>query len=1012
MAEVHDKPEDCYFLPHHAVYKESSSSTKIRVVFDASAKTTSGLSLNDALGVGPTVQNDLITILLRFCCYPVVLTADIPKMYKQVQVHKDDRKYQRILWLNTNNEMATFELTTVTYGCASAPYLATRTLLQLAKDEATDLPLASKVIEDNSYIDDFLTGGRIQNEQEVIEIYKQLTELLRRGGFGVHKFCSNSKAVRDTIPHDLQETLFNFEEADINNVIRTLGLIWNPNEDYFTFNVTLLDGRVGNTRPTKRSVLSAIGHLFDPCGYLGPVTTTAKLLMQDLWRLKLNWDDELPNEQNELWTTFREQLPLVNALRKKRCVITSEATILELHGFSDASQRAYGAVLYTRCISPNGTVSVELVCSKSRVAPLKPMTIPRLELCGTLLLARLVEKTISAMKIPFSKVTLHTDSQVCLSWFAKSPLALNQFVANRVATIHELTQDYKWCYVRTYDNPADIISRGVLPAELFEMEQWFKGAPTLWLQDSSDNDERICLDDNELPELKPAIVATAVQRPMSLDLTRMSSFRRLQRAWAYVLRFIKNVRTKVRNTSDLQVCEIAEATQTILKLVQKEAFDEIFDAMVKGKQLKQYRGLALFSDKDGIIRVGGRLKYSSIPYDGKHQILLPEKHHVTEILVRQLHIDNFHVGQRGLLAILRERYWPIKARFLIKRIVSKCYVCSRHNPSPVNQFMGDLPDYRITPSPVFSNTGVDYAGPVYLKEAGSKKTLYKAYIAVFICLATKAIHIEVVSNLTGENFIAALQRFISRRGMVSNMYSDNGTTFVGANHELAELRRIFEDQALQRKLNDFCTSKGIVWHFIPPRSPHFGGIWEAGVKSVKHHLKRVVGETKLTFEEMTTFLAQCEAILNSRPLIPVSDDPNDIEVLTPSHILIGRSPLSIPEPSYEDVKVGRLGRWQHIQLMKQHFWKRWSAEYLHYLQSRPKWNSEVSKTDIGAVVVLKDDNAPPHQWRLGRIVATHPGQDGIVRVVTVRADSKEFRRAVAKVCFLPNVDPMDSTDGV
>ncbi|XP_062542491.1 uncharacterized protein LOC134210458 [Armigeres subalbatus] len=229
MVEVHDKPEDCYFLPHHAVYKESSSSTKIRVVFDASAKTTSGLSLNDALGVGPTVQNDLITILLRFCCYPVVLTADIPKMYRQVQVHKDDRKYQRILWLNTNNEMATFERTTVTYGCASAPYLATSWM----------------------------------------------------------------------------------------------------------------------------------------CGYLGPVTTTAKLLMQDLWRLKLNWDDELPNEQNELWTTFREQLPLVNALRKKRCVITSEATTLELHGFSDASQRAYGAVLYTRCISPNGTVSVELVCSKS-----------------------------------------------------------------------------------------------------------------------------------------------------------------------------------------------------------------------------------------------------------------------------------------------------------------------------------------------------------------------------------------------------------------------------------------------------------------------------------------------------------------------------------------------------------------------------------------------------------------------------------------------------------------------
>lgn len=232
---------------------------------------------------------------------------------------------------------------------------------------------------------------------------------------------------------------------------------------------------------------------------------------------------------------------------------------------------------------------------------------------------------------------------------------------------------------------------------------------------------------------------------------------------------------------------------------------------------------------------------------------------------------------------------------------------------------------------------------------------------------------------------------------------------MGANHELAELRKLFEDQTHQRQLNDLCISKGIEWHFIPPRSPHFGGIWEAGVKSVKHHLKRVVGETKLTFEEMTTFLAQCEAILNSRPLIPVSDDPNDIEVLTPSHFLIGRSAVSIPEPSYAEEKIGRLNRWQHVQLMKEHFWKRWSSEYLHYLQSRPKWHSETAKIEIGDVVVLKDENAPLHQWRMGRIVTTHPGHDGIVRVVTVRADTKEFRRAVSKVCFLPKVDPLDST---
>lgn len=997
MVEVFDNPVDFYFLPHHAVYKESSTTTKIRVVFDASAKTTSGHSLNDALDVGPTVQKDLITILLRFCCFPVVLTADIPKMYRQVQIHEDDRKYQRILWLSSKNEIGTFELTTVTYGCSSAPYLATRALMQLAKDEASELPVAAKVIEENSYIDDFLTGGN--TDEEVIEIYEQLTEMLRRGGFGVHKFCTNSEIIRNRIPTELQEMQANFEDSDINSAIKTLGLIWNQHGDYFRFNVAPLD----ETVPTKRIVLSAVGQLFDPCGYLGPVITMAKMLMQDLWRLKLEWDDVLPDEQMKMWNDFRGQLPMVNNLQKKRCVVTGDAKGVELHGFADASLRAYGAVLYTRCISPDGTVEVNLVCSKSRVAPLKPMTIPRLELCGALLLARLVDKTISAMKIPFKSVTLHLDSQVVLCWLEKSPLALNQFVSNRVAEILELTQSYNWQYVRSEENPADLISRGVFPAELLTMEKWWKSSHVLWEHTPSYNEGRIHLNDNELPELKPAVVVAAtVQKKPSIDMTRLSNFRRLQRAWAFVLRFINNVRTKTRDTSPLRAQEMADALHAVMKITQKDEFQDLFHALQNNdKKRNRYSGLAPFVGTDGLIRVGGRLKYSSIPYDGKHQILLPEKHHVTVTLIRQLHEDNFHVGQRGLLSIVRERFWPVNAKMLIKRIISKCYVCSRNNPHPVTQYMGNLPNYRITPAPVFSNTGVDYAGPIYLKEAGRKTVVYKAYICVFVCMATKAIHLEVVSNLTAGNFIAALQRFISRRGIVANLYSDNGTTFVGANHELAALRQLFEDQATQRKLNDFCVSKGIQWHFIPPRSPHFGGIWEAGVKSAKYHLKRVVGETKLTFEEMSTFLTQCEAILNSRPLIPISNDPNDVE----------RPALSIPEPSYEEVKIGRLSRWQHVQLMKEHFWKRWSTEYLHQLQSRPKWNSGVTAITIGAMVVLKDENIPPHQWCIGRIVATHPGADGIVRVVTIKTPTSEFRRAVTKICLLPSVEPGDSTGG-
>ncbi|XP_062539151.1 uncharacterized protein LOC134207450 [Armigeres subalbatus] len=325
--------------------------------------------------------------------------------------------------------------------------------------------------------------------------------------------------------------------------------------------------------------------------------------------------------------------------------------------------------------------------------------------------------------------------------------------------------------------------------------------------------------------------------------------------------------------------------------------------------------------------------------------------------------------------------------------------------------MGNLPDSRVNPAPPFSKVGIDYAGPFMLKTGGRGSRPQKAYVVVFVCMVVKAIHFELVSNLSTDNFIAALQRFSSRRGLPSDIHSDNATCFVGANHELAALRELFNNEQHQHKLDEFCSVKGIRWHFIPPRSPHFGGIWEAGVKSMKYHMKRVVGDTKLTYEEMTTFLAQTETILNSRPLGQMSEDPNDLTLLTPSHFLINRSSVALPEPSYEEEKIGRLSRWQHVQVMQQHFWRRWSREYLHQLQGRQKWHDGVKEFKIGALVMLIDENLPPQQWRRGRIIATHPGDDGIVRVVTVKTTNSSFKRAITKVAMLPSVEPEASTGG-
>lgn len=1006
MKEVESVDEKGYYIPHHAVYKATSSTTKTRVVFDASAKTTSGVSLNDTISVGPTVQSDLLTIILRFCTHEVVLTADIPKMYRQIRMYPEDCRFQRILWRNANGEERTFELQTVTYGVASSPHHATRALMQLTRDEGQEFPLAANVIEKDSYIDDFLTGG--ESVETVITVYHQLSALLAKGGFGVHKFCSNSPDVLNVIPEHLHEKQVNFEEGGVNDTIKALGLIWNPTDDYFGFHVNRSENRISTT---KRTVLSDIGRLFDPLGFLGPIMTTAKLLMQDVWRIGLDWDEALPDELLQSWRSFQEQLPSVNQIRKRRLVIPAGSRRVELHGFSDASMRAYGAVLYIRSIAEDGSVNVDLVASKSRVAPLKSLTIPRLELCGARLLAELTGKVVSAMNVQFDEVKLWCDSQIVLCWLKKSPAALNVFVANRVAAILESTNIHQWQYVRSECNPADVISRGEYPENLLQNKLWWTGSPLLW-QPYVKATAPEPLDESAIPELKQAKVLTTTSAKPNDQFNRMSHYRKLLRAWVYVRRFLTPRRTHPLSTP-ITADEVFVAESAVIRMLQEEVFGDLLRTLqhtpVKRHNLSN---LAPFVAEDGLIRVGGRLKYSAIPYDGKHQVLLPEKHHLTVILLRRLHEDHSHVGPNGLLAIVRERYWPLRAKTAIKKIIASCQLCAKHRPVLGSQLMGNLPEPRVNPAPVFSKVGVDYAGPFQLRLSLRSPKTYKAYVLVFICMAVKAIHMELVSSLTTEHFIAALHRFASRRGLPSDVFSDNGTSFVGANHELAALRELFEEEQHRRKLAEFCSSKGIRWHFIPPRSPHFGGVWEAGVKSMKFHFKRVIGETRLTYEEMTTFLAQTEAILNSRPLCPLSDDPNDTTVLTPSHFLIGRSAVALPEPSYTDEKVGRLSRYEHLQQMMQHLWGRWSSEYLHHLQTRQKWHTgDVKHFKVGALVLLLDENLPPQQWRRGRIIATHPGGDGAIRVVTVKTTSGEFKRSVTKIAVLPSVESADSTGG-
>lgn len=295
---------------------------------------------------------------------------------------------------------------------------------------------------------------------------------------------------------------------------------------------------------------------------------------------------------------------------------------------------------------------------------------------------------------------------------------------------------------------------------------------------------------------------------------------------------------------------------------------------------------------------------------------------------------------------------------------------------------------------------MDYGGPFFIKDGIRKNIFRKAYIAVFVCLSTKAVHIELVSSLAADAFLACLRRFVARRGIPANIYSDNGTNFTGANNELKKLYKFVNAESFCQVVQGHV--EGITWHFIPPRSPHFGGIWEAAIKSVKSHLAKVACNARLSFEELTTLLAQIEAVLNSRPLCPLSPDPNDPQYLTPAHFLTGESLVELADPKLVDLKINSLSRWQHVQLLKQHFWRRWSTEYIRGLQPRTKWQrNDQPRPKVGQLALIRDDNLPTSKWSTGRISQLHTGPDGIVRVVSLQTPSGVMKRAINKIAVLP-----------
>lgn len=999
MTEVPNISDDvlAYYMPHHGVYKEDSLTTRLRVVFDASASTTSGRSLNDIQMVGPVLQNDLLSLILKFRTHKYVVLADVTKMYRQVLINPTQRPLQRILWRESPNEpIKVFNLNTVTYGQACASFLSVRCLFELAEECKDKYPDIAEIIKDDFYMDDFLSG--FESVERGAYICENVSKILKGGCFELRKWFSNNPSLLKNI-NNVSNDPFHILSFGSDENAHTLGLIWSCHHDSLMFNVNKNEKE---TRVTKRTVLSQIARIFDPLGLLAPSIIIAKIMLQKLWAEQISWDCSLPASLYTSWVQFRDELSCLNELRIPRHVVCDKPVLLELHGFSDASKDAYGASVYIKSQNEEGKILVRLFCAKGKVAPVRILTIPKLELCAAFVLSKLVAKVIGSIKLKFSRIVLWSDSTIVLGWLKAQPSALKTFVGNRVSIIQSLTSEYEWRHVPSEDNPSDKLSRGVFPSKIVNLEIWWNGPG--WLKNSDEFWPVLTLENKNLPELRTeSRVLVAASKTDNTIFEKYSSFSKLCRVTAWILRFINNCKGVEKSIGTLKSDEINSAINVLVRLCQKVSFQQEYDNLqnkVRLNNKSRLIGLNPFLDLEGVIRVGGRLRNSKFDDFKKYPIVICAKHRFSKLLFESEHLRLLHGGPQLLLSAVREKYWPILGRNSAKSTVNKCVKCYRFNPTNVKPIMGDLPEGRLVPAQVFNIVGVDYAGPFPIKDRkgrGAKVT--KCYVSLFVCFSTKALHLELVTDLSTECFILALRRFVSRRGKPGIIYSDNGLNFVGANHELKELGSFL--QRNQSEIRNECTNQGIQWVFIPAHSPHFGGLWEAGVRSTKYHLKRVATCANLTFEELYTLLTQIESVLNSRPLSPLSSDPNDLHPLTPAHFLLGKSFNDVPDPDVRHIPESRLSNYQRIQQIKQHFWERWSKEYISELQQRTKWKTNYDSLKDGTLVLVKEDNQPPSSWRMGRIIRVHTGGDGVNRVATIRTGNGVIKRAFPKICPLP-----------
>ena len=973
--EERDSSNPTFYLPHRPVIREASVTTKIRPVFDASTKGVNGYSLNDCVEAGPNLIPNLVEVLLRFRRWKYGLTADISKAFLQIRVRKEDQDVHRFLW-DVRDQVRVMRFDRVVFGNASSPFLLNATI-KFHLNKFCDSKVVTE-LKQNLYVDDWLTGADFQDE--VAGMVTEAVTIMGKGGFPLAKWGSNSSVVNERIVKSLGT---DFPETFPS--LKILGMSWSTGEDCFHFDTLSVDHGLWFT---KRLVLSFIARIYDPLGFLNPFVIGIKILFQEIWRLGLSWDDPLPSDMQKQMSEWVNGLQEIRRWKIPRCLTINGWTVtgdLSLLCYSDASEKGYGGSVYLK-VTEGDVSRVSLVISRARVAPLKKITLPRLELLGALLVARLLVFVQRALELPAEvPYSCFTDSTIVLGWIKADPSKWKQFVGNRVIEIHSLTNPSNWNHCEGKSNPADLLTRGITAAELTESKFWIHGSTStslgsdLYARESELGEEMV----EESGYDTILSVMEGIITPL-LDYERFSHFPKLVRVIAWVKRFAFNLRTSHRRVSKtLEPLELKESEHFLLMSIQREAYTEEIQALKEKKQISKRSPvfkLCPCLGNDGLLRVQSRLQMSQVfSYGEKNPIILP-KCHVSLLLVRFQHHLMKHAGVATLLSCLRDKYWIIGLRRLAKKVCHECVACQRQDSRACAQPMAPLPGDRINSNPPFSVVGVDHAGPVYCKDTGNKKH----YILLFTCAVIRAVHLELVQSLSLEDFMLAFRKFCARRGVPNTIYSDNAMTFKGA-------------QTLLQKLFG---PNSPTWKFSAPLAPWWGGWWERLVRTTKSALRKSLGKESVNRSQFETILAEVEGCINSRPLTYVEEESAP---LTPSHFLLGRSTpfmLSDASATQQPLCSSDLSlKNKELNRTLEHFWVVWNEQYIRNLP--PLGNKKAKMNlEIGSVVLIREEGKPRLRWPLGKIISFHYGKDGLIRAATMKTENGEIVRAVQKLHML------------